>query len=58
MSSRSGDLDPVYMVRIEDLDAKQFNAAEAIALFCYQIKKWIGTFHVRRWAAWTHFLRR
>jgi acetate kinase len=52
MSSRSGDLDPGLGVSetssdLRDLLAREsgdVRAAEAVALFCYQVKKWIGSF--------------
>jgi len=31
-------------VFLNDLDPKAVRAAEAVALFCYQVKKWIGSF--------------
>jgi acetate kinase len=37
-----------------DSEAQDVRAAEAVALFCYQVKK--GSAHSqRRWADWTHW---
>jgi hypothetical protein len=53
MSGRSGDLDPGLLGVSEtssdmrdllERETQDVRAAEAIALFCYQAKKWIGSF--------------
>jgi acetate kinase len=36
-----------------DHEKQDVRAAEAVALFCYQAKKWIGSLMPPRWAVWT-----
>ena len=38
------DLDMIYMRDLLEREAKDERAAEAVAMFCYQVKKWIGGF--------------
>jgi len=40
-----------------DREAQDVRAAEAVALFCYQVKKWIGSFGAG-WADWTRWCLR